>query len=456
MDTAVSALDLSPIVRLYRERTPRSAALAEQAKDLLPSGITHDSRRLVPYGIYVTHAQGAHKWDVDGNRYVDYFGGHGALLLGHNDADVVAATQDAISKGTHFGANHEAEVRWARILLDMTPAAERARFFSSGTEATLMAMRLARAFSGRNRIVRFQHHFHGWHDHVTNGQGGDPAPGVLPEIVKGTVVLEPSIEQVRNCLLDNDDIAAVIVEPTGATFGQVPLKPDFLHELRRVTAENGVLLIFDEVITGFRVSPGGAQGLHGIAPDLSCFAKILGGGLPGGAVAGRSDILDRLDFDQAESRKFERVQHFGTFNANPLSAAAGIKTLEIVKAGDACERANRAAGKLRGSLNAILLDHGVPWAYYGEHSNLHLFMNPKRRAVNARTFNPHDIDASELRTQDPSIAQKLRMAVLNHGVDFNGRNGGFLSRVHTDEDLEKTAIAFESALRMLRDEEELR
>ena len=173
----------SPIIAAYRERTPTSEALASDARGIFPSGLTHDSRRILPYGIYVERAQGSRKWDADGNEYVDYYGGHGALLLGHGRPEVVAAVQSQVARGTHFGACHELEVQWGALVKEMVPSAETVRFTSSGTEANLMALRLARAFTGRRKIVRFFGHFHGWHDHVafgvTNHFDGSATPGVL-------------------------------------------------------------------------------------------------------------------------------------------------------------------------------------------------------------------------------------------------------------------------------------
>ena len=241
------------------------------------------------------------KWDVDGNCYVDYFGGHGALLLGHCHPKVVEAVKQQMERSTHFGASHETEIAWAEWVMKLVPSAERVRFTSSGTEATLMAVRLARAFTGKSKLIRFKHHFHGWHDHMTSGYAshfdGSPTPGVLPGVAGGLVLAEQNdAEGLARLLEANDDIAAAILEPTGAHGAQLPIDPKFLTALRELTRQHGVLLIFDEVVTGFRVSPGGAQAEYGIRPDLTTLAKILAGGLPGGAVAGRKDILDLLDF----------------------------------------------------------------------------------------------------------------------------------------------------------------
>ncbi|HZU89853.1 MAG TPA: aminotransferase class III-fold pyridoxal phosphate-dependent enzyme, partial [Stellaceae bacterium] len=287
-----AAMTNSPIVSAYRAATPGSAAAAEKALSLFPSGITHDSRYIEPYGLYITRAEGPRKWDVDGRCYVDYFGGHGALLLGHCHPKVVEAVHRQIERGTHFGASHEIEIAWAEWILRLVPSAERVRFTSSGTEATLMALRLARAFTGRSKIIRFKHHFHGWHDHMTSGFAshfdGSPTTGVLAGIADNVLLAEQNdAEGLARLLEAHDDVAAAILEPTGAHGARLPIDPPFLSVLRELTRRHSVLLIFDEVVTGFRVAPGGAQAHYGITPDLTTLAKIMAGGLPGGAVAGR-------------------------------------------------------------------------------------------------------------------------------------------------------------------------
>ncbi|MGA9866843.1 MAG: aminotransferase class III-fold pyridoxal phosphate-dependent enzyme [Acetobacteraceae bacterium] len=450
----------SRIVGAYRERTRRSAALAAEAAGLFPSGITHDSRHLDPYGIYVERAVGPHKWDVDGNRYVDFFGGHGALLLGHGNRVVGEAAARAMGDGTHFGANHAGEVGWARAVRRLIPSAERVRFTSSGTEATLMAVRLARAHTGRATLLRLRGHFHGWHDHMTAGYSshfdGSPTPGVLAGVAKKSMLIDPNDEAgLRAALEGNPDIAAVILEPTGSSFGQVPIRPEFLHTLRRLTEAHGVLLIFDEVVTGFRVSRGGAQVAFGIRPDLTSLAKILAGGLPGGAVAGRRDILDLLDFRASAAAGREKIQHQGTFNGNPVSAAAGTAALGVIADTDANERADAAAAALRDALNEVIAAEGVRWAAYGTSSGFHLFMNPRRRPILPGRFDPHSVGFAEMKDQPGPIARKLRLALLVNGVDVNGRLGGLLSCTHEASDLADAAAAFREALRMVRQEEEI-
>lgn len=441
----------------YRENTPGSARLAEEARQYFPSGVTHDSRHLKPYGLYVERAEGAHKWDVDGNRYVDFYGGHGALLLGHDHPKVASAAKQALECGTHFAAGHAYEIAWAKAIKRLLPSAERIRFTSSGTEATLIAIRLARAFTGKSKIVRFKGHFHGWHDQMTAGYlghfDGSPTPGVPAETAAQSILIDPNdMSAVRDCLAADQDIAAVIVEPTGGSFGMLPLQSADLTALRELTDVHEVLLIFDEVITGFRVSPGGAQGHFGITPDLTALAKILAGGLPGGAVVGRKEVLDRLDFEAAATSGQEKIHHPGTFNANPVSAAAGVAALDEIATTDACERANVRAEQLRQGMNEVLAEEDVPWAAYGSFSGLHLFTNPEKRALKSLLFDPLDVSWKELKSNQPNIVHRLRVAMLVGGVDINSWPGAFVSAALSQDDIDQTIRAFRDAVRWLRRE----
>ena len=451
----------SKIVARYRERTPGSAERSQAARSVFPSGIVHDSRRMLPHPIYVERAYRSRKWDVDGNEYVDYHGGHGALILGHCDPQVTRAAQRQLELGTHPAACHDLEVRWGTLVKALVPCAERVRFHSSGTEANLMALRLARACTGKKKLVRLKGHFHGWQDHAAFGVDdhfdGSATPGLLEEIA-GHVLLASShdLEGTRALLESRDDIAAVMLEPTGGSFGVLPIAPDYVHMLREVTARRGIILIFDEVVTGFRVARGGAQAHYGITPDLATFAKILAGGLPGGAVTGPETTLERLDFDAARTKGFEKIGHQGTYNANPVCAATGIACLERVAAEDVCERANRNGAELRAALNQVLAEERVPWAVYGEHSAFYFFLNPDGADVAPETFEPLEAGFDALRRggKHPA-AQKLRLALSIGGVDLSGKPGGLTSAVHTGEDIAHTAQALREAVRMLRAEGEL-
>ena len=451
----------SPIIAAYRAATPGSAVAAEKAHRLFPSGITHDSRYIEPYGLYITRAKGPRKWDVDGHEYVDYFGGHGALLLGHSHPKIVAAVHEQIERGTHYGASHETEIAWAEWVLRLVPSAERVRFTSSGTEATLMAVRLARAFSGKSKIIRFKHHFHGWHDHMTSGFAnhfdGSPTTGVLPGVAGNVLLAEQNdAEGLARLLEQHGDIAAAILEPTGAHGARLPIDPQFLHALRELTRQHGVLLIFDEVVTGFRVAPGGAQAEYGVTPDLTTLAKILSGGLPGGAVTGRKDILDLLDFQVTKAADREKIAHPGTFNANPLSAAAGTAALQIVGTSDACARANRYGESLRQRVNEVFEEEHLPWAAYGTFSMLHIFTNPDHVAITPTRFDPRQQSTESLTgNRHAGIVHKLRLAMMTNGVDLSASPGGLVSATHGEPELEDTIAALRKTVRMLKQEGEI-
>jgi glutamate-1-semialdehyde 2,1-aminomutase len=443
----------------YAAKTPGSKELYQRAVQVLPGGVTHDTRYLQPYPLYIARASGAHKWDVDGNQYVDYIGGHGALLLGHNDSFVTEAVREQLARGTHFGASHELEVEWAEQVTRMVPCAQKVRFTGSGTESTLLAIRLARAFTEKPKIVRFVGHFHGWHDQVafaaTSHFDGSPPPGILPEVASNAIVCPANdVAALAKLLDEHDDVAAVIMEPTGATFGLVPLAEGFAAKVRELTARKGVLLIFDEVITGFRVAPGGAQQLLDVTPDLATFAKIIAGGFPGGAVAGRADVMDTLTMraDRAWNLA-HRVPHQGTFNANPITAAAGLATLKLIAESDAIERANRAATHLRAQLNELISEAGGNWIVYGEHSGFHVFTNPHNRDVKLADIYSGRVAGDELKgSAPPALVHRLRCGLILGGADIFPWPGGVVSAVHTEEDVETTAEAFRQCLERLAEE----
>lgn len=438
------------IEALYTARTRRSAALAERARAVLPSGIVHDSRHMHPHPHYVTHAEGAWKWDVDGNRYIDYFAGHGALILGHNHPEVMQAVADQSGRGTHFAACHEAEIAWAEAIRAMVPSAEKVRFHASGSEATQMAVRLARAFTGRDRLLRFHTHYHGWQDDMTTGYASHFAGGAVvgvPEAVAAqTLAIDPYDETAVAAALSGRSFAAVILEPLGASTGKIPLSTDFLSRLRNWTKDSGTVLIFDEVITGFRVSPGGVQAATGILPDLTTMAKIVAGGQPGGAVAGRAEIMDGLDFDASARAGRQKIYHPGTFNAAPLSAAAGLATLERLKDGAITRKVDALADDLRRGMADVLRARRVPWHIYGTASAIQICMSP---ALASGPFDPQRLGREGLQAQPAGAARVLRMAMLVHGIDLSGWPGGLLTAAHSPRDVEETVTAFDQSLHLL-------
>jgi glutamate-1-semialdehyde 2,1-aminomutase len=364
--------------------------------------------------------------------------GHGALFLGHSPPAVVAALQEQAARATHPGGCHELEVRWAELVVRLVPSAELVRFTMSGTEATHLALRLARAYTGRPKVVKFTGHFHGWHDGV--------AAGVNPpyDVPLSTGVPGATLDQVLLCppndlkavegLLERGDVAAVILEPAGGQGGTTPTIAGFLQELRVLTARHRVVLIFDEVITGFRYAPGGAQAYFNVIPDLTTLAKILAGGLPGGAVAGKREIMQLLAHrGDPNWDRSERVAHAGTFNANPLSAAAGIATLEATADGSLQARANKLGEVLRSALAEVMKRVGAPGTAFGEASIFHV------------SFEGRPGWAGFDRPRRTHLYHMLRCALLNHGVDCSLFHG-WVSAVHTEEDLTLTVQGYARAL----------
>ncbi|MBI2015765.1 MAG: aminotransferase class III-fold pyridoxal phosphate-dependent enzyme [Candidatus Rokubacteria bacterium] len=425
----------------YRATHPKSAALWERARAAIPGGITHDIRHLLPFPAYVERASGTRKWDVDGHEYIDYWMGHGALFLGHCHPAVVQAVQAEVARGTHLGACHELEVRWAELVNRLIPCAELTRFTMSGTEATHLAMRVARAYTGRNRIVKLAGHFHGWHDGAVAGVNPPydvpMSAGIPGATLDQVLICPPNDVKAVEALLERGDVAAVILEPAGGQAGTTPTIPGYLQELRALTTRHHVVLIFDEVITGFRYAPGGAQAYFGVTPDLTTLAKIVAGGLPGGALSGRRELMAMLAFrGDADWDRASRVAHAGTFNANPLSAAAAIATLERCADASLQARANKLGDELRRGLAAAMRRAGAPGTCYGEASIYHVSFEGKPGL------------AGFDRPRQGGLYHLLRCALLNHGLDCSMHHG-WISAVHTEEDVEKTLAGYERAFRAM-------
>ena len=445
---------LDTYVRLH----PGSAKLYEESSRVFPSGVTHDTRYVTPFPIFVDRAAGSHKWDVDGNEYIDYVMGHGALLMGHAHPAITEAIVEQAQRGTHYGANHRLELEWGSLVQEIVPSAEEVRFTSSGTEATLMAIRLARAYTGRDRILKFDQHFHGWHDAVIGVRAPEaesPAsPGVPASVSANTVsVPQGDIRAVEEKLAPGD-IAAVIIEPTGASYGTMPLRSSFLAELREATKRHNTVLIFDEVVTGFRVAPGGTQARYGVTPDLTTLAKILAGGMPGGCATGKADIVSMIEFRGARWNT-QRVEHPGTFNANPVSAAAGSAMLKMVRTGDHHRHADALNAQLIPALNAVLDRAGVPGAAYGLASYWHVTLGEDVARPSGGSIEWVGERLPPRTNAKRRIA--LKQGMLNQGVDLMqssvGGAGGFVSGVHTAEDIDRTVGAFEATITEMRAEQ---
>jgi glutamate-1-semialdehyde 2,1-aminomutase len=429
-----------------------SALHHERALRLLPGGVTHDSRYQEPFQLCVARAEGAYKWDVDGHRYVDYVTGHGSLILGHGHPAVREAVATQLADGTHMGGNHALEVEWAERACALVPGAERIRFTSSGTEAVMLAVRLARAFTGRTTLVQFAGHFHGWSDTVMGGHG---EPG-LPIALRNAARVVPcgdagALEDV----LADETVAAVIIEPSNPSFYALPDPAAYLRFVREQTERTGALLIVDEVVSGFRWAPGGAQALYGTHGDLTALAKILAGGLPGGAVVGRADVLRSLDMRPAERRGMPKVAHPGTFNANPLSAAAGVACLSLVADPAVQERASATAAGIRRGLNGALRTAGVPGCVYGAASLILIDLGGDELPPASDLTGPLPGRAPGQDTQSASVAEGLNLGMLSRGIALFG-NWGITSIAHSDEDVQQTVEAFAQTLRQLQESGMLR
>jgi glutamate-1-semialdehyde 2,1-aminomutase len=396
--------------------------LAVRAARVLPGGSTHVARTYRPR-LYVVRAQGSRKWLVDGREIVDYTMGHGALLLGHAHPSLVAAVRDQVACGTHFGAGHPLEVEWAELICDLVPSAQQVRFTASGTEAAMLALRVARMATGRSRIAKLVEHFSGWSDALSVQLGPDgrpqPAPGVPPELAELTTLVQPDADAIRTALADRS-IAALILEPSGAHYGRIPLRAEVIQAARDACTAAGTVLIFDEVVSGFRVSPGGMQALLSVTPDLTLLGKVMAGGLPGGAVAGRRNLMELLAGP---------IEHPGTWNGNPLSAAAGIATLRIVAGGAPQRAADAYARTLEAEWRRALADAGVAGAVHRLSSIIHV------------------------RLDDPAAQGRLADEMRLHGVDLL-HTSAFCSAAHTLDDLDLSVQAFAGAIAALSRKEE--
>ncbi len=438
------------ILEEYVANHPGSAQRYAEATTLFPGGVTHDTRYAVPFPLYMTHGSGPRKWDVDGNEYIDFVSGHGALLLGHSHPAIAEAVSAQILRGTHLGASTDEEMRWARAIKGLVPSVEKVRFHSSGTEATLMAMRLARAYTGKNKVIKLQDHFHGWHDYAMAGSD-QGAPGI-PEASWGSMIVVPSgdLNAVEDALTGDSDVAALILEPTGAHYGQLPYDtPNYLKGVRDLTEQHGVVLIFDEVVTGFRASPGGAQVKYGVSPDLTTMAKIVAGALPGGAVGGKADIVDMIAHrGDPEWDNSRRVYHPGTFNGNPLTAVAGATCLEMIASQPINQTADAMAARLKLGLNELFGKMEVAGHAHGIASMIHVTLADCDCDRELCTM-PHS------RIKETTASAKvtaMKRGLQNCGVDIMGRDAFLVSATHTESDIDQTLAAFERTLSAIRAE----
>ena len=421
---------------------PTSEALFAQARELLPGGVNSPVRAFRAVGgqpLFIERGEGAHLIDVDGNRYIDYIMSWGPLILGHAHPDVVAALQDALLRGTSYGAPCPQEIELAQLVQAQMPNIEMMRFVNSGTEATMSVLRLARAYTGRSKIIKFEGNYHGHADMLLVQAGSGVAtlglpdsPGVPAATVADTLVARfNDLDSVARLFEEfPNEIAAIILEPVVGNMGLVPPLPDFLPGLRKLTADYGALLVFDEVMTGFRVHPGGAQTLFDIKPDLTALGKVIGGGLPVGAYGGRRDIMEMV-------APVGPMYQAGTLSGNPLAMTAGIATIRGLNAPGAWHRMEQMGEKLVQGLHAIAEENKIPLSYSRVGTMWGVFFNEGPV-----------VDWPSAKNSDTDLFARYHQSMLAQGIYLapSQFEAGFLSTAHGEAEIDATLEAAAHAL----------
>ncbi|MEX0310566.1 MAG: aspartate aminotransferase family protein [Tateyamaria sp.] len=415
-------------------------ALSLRARAALPGGVSHELRYREPHPVFITRAKGAEKWDAEGRRYIDFKMGSASQMLGHGHPAVVEALREQASRAIFSADCHEAEVLWAEWVNRLVPCAERTRFCASGSEATMLAIRLGRAFSGKERVLRIDGHYHGWHDHALKGaKPGSDTPTSLgvPQAISDLIEVCAADPQAMESALQDTSIGTVIIEASGANYGSVPLPTDRLKALHDVARKAGVVVIFDEIITGFRWSPGGRQARDEIVPDLTALAKIVTGGLPGGAVCGRAEIMELMNNATRRDGQSPPVSHKGTFNASPLIAAGAVAAMPLLATGEAQAQADAMAARMREGMNAAFADAGIEGLAYGDSSIFHLHFGRSRL---------DNLTPAQIRGLPAGQVKAYRDGMLARGVDTMAYTSGLTSAAHTPALIYEALAAFHGTL----------
>ncbi len=423
------------IVEEYVRNHPRSQKLHMRAKEVFAAnGATHAARILDPFRPYITRAKGSRKWDVDGNEYIDYVMGHGALILGHSHPEVVRAVQEQMAKGVHYGDNHQLEIEWAELIKSMMPSIEKVEFFSCGQEANMMAIRLARVFTGRRKVLRFEENFHGWADELVDLH----SPGIVADEVKA--IPGHDLNRLEDELAKRE-YAILLVEGGGAHMGgQIPWDTEFVRALPGLTRKYGTVCLIDEVVTGFRDSPGGWQATVGVTPDLTTLGKTIGGGLGIGALGGRADIMDML---RPQPSAQHIVRHSGTWNANPLTASAGVAACKLYRGGEVQERVNQLGAYLATKGNQVLKERGISGRLYGR-SIIHIYLGRLDYEPPDNTL-PPTRDVRAIMAGMP-VKTRLCLHLIHRGISTQGARFFILSTAHAEEDIDQTVKALGDSL----------
>lgn len=425
----------------------KSKELFARAKEVIPGGVNSPVRAFKSikemHPVFIDRGEGALVYDADGNSYIDYVGSWGPLILGHRHPKVIEALLKCLEKGTSFGAPTELETEIAREIIDAIPAMEMVRLVNSGTEATMSALRLARGYTGRNKIVKFEGCYHGHADFllIKAGSGalttGVPTSPGVPQSTAENTINAPynDIETCRKIFeAQGPDIAAVIVEPVAGNMGVVPPEPGFLEGLRKLTLQYGTVLIFDEVMTGFRLAYGGAQELFGIQPDLTCLGKIIGGGLPVGAYGGRKAIMEHVS-------PAGPVYQAGTLAGNPLAVTAGLATLKVLKREGVYQELEEKSARLARGLKEAAREAGFPATVNRVGSMICTYF----------TDQPVK-DFTSACSSDTGAFSDFFVAMLKQGIYLapSQFEAAFMSLAHTDEQIDKTITAARNAFKKLK------
>ena len=422
-----------------------SEKLYREAEKIIPGGVNSPVRSCRAVGthpLFITRGLGSKIYDVDGNGYIDYVGSWGPLILGHAHPEVVAAVKAAAEQGTSFGIPTTLEVELAQMITQMVPSMEMVRMVNSGTEATMSAIRLARGYTGRHKIIKFDGCYHGHADTllVKAGSGvatlGIPgSAGVPPAFVQYTLSLRfNDLDQVASVMQDQgDEVAAIILEPVAGNMGAVPPKPGFLEGLRHWCDQTGALLIFDEVMTGFRVALGGAQALYSVRPDLTCLGKVIGGGLPVGAYGGRKDIMSKV-------APVGEVYQAGTLSGNPLAVTAGLTTLKLLSQPGVYDQLEERSGYLFEEMSRLATKHKIPSSMNRVGSMGSVFFTAQKV-----------VDFDTAQTSDTQKFAHMFCAMLERGVYLapSQFEAAFVSLAHDQEDIDKTLAAADEVLKEL-------
>ena len=423
-------------------KTENSKTLFEHALEMIPGGVNSPVRACKSVGalpLMIDHALGAKIYDADGNEYVDYMGSWGPMIVGHRHPAVMEAISSVLLKGTSFGAPTEIESELARRVVSMVPSVEMVRMVNSGTEATMSALRLARGFTGRDMVIKFDGCYHGHADSFLVEAGSGVAtldikgsPGVPESVVRHTLSIPYNDEELVCSVMKKhgEHIACIIVEPVAGNMGMVPPRQGFLETLRRETEKYGALLIFDEVMTGFRVALGGAQELYGVTPDLTCLGKVIGGGMPVGAYGGRKEIMRHIAPEGP-------IYQAGTLSGNPLAMAAGIATLTLLEEKNFYMALDDKTEKLVSGFSSIIRKYGVKATCAHVGSMFGLFFTEKE------VFSFEDA-----KTSDTRMFAAYYLGMRDQGIYLapSQFETGFVSSAHTDADIEKTLHAADRVL----------